>query len=58
MDKNVTINNQMVVEDEENKNGGSVILINKFDVAQDKIEQFLKDWAEKFLITLNNNLDL
>lgn len=46
MDKNVTINDQMVVEDEENKNGDSVILINKFDVAQDKIEQFLKDWAE------------
>ena len=23
-----------------------MILINKFDVAQDKIEQFLKDWAE------------
>ena len=46
MDKNVTINDQMVVEDEENKNGDSVILINKFDVAQVKIEQFLKDWAE------------
>ena len=45
MDKNVTINDQMV-EEEENKNGDSVILINKFDVSSDKIEQFLKDWAE------------
>ena len=45
MDKNVTINDQMV-EEEENKNGDSVILINKFDVSPDKIEQFLKDWAE------------
>ena len=45
MDKNVTINDQMV-EEEENKNADSVILINKFDVDPNKIEQFLKDWAE------------
>ena len=25
---------------------GSVILINKFNVAQGKVEQFLKDWGE------------
>jgi heme-degrading monooxygenase HmoA len=45
MDKNVTINDQML-EEEENKNGDSVILINKFDVDPNKIEQFLKDWTE------------
>lgn len=45
MDKNVTINDQMV-EEKENKNGDSVILINKFDVDPNKIEQFLKDWTE------------
>ena len=45
MDKNVTINDQMI-EEEENKNGDSVILINKFDVDPNKIEQFLKDWTE------------
>ena len=45
MDKNVTIKDQ-IKEEQENKNGDSVILINKFDVSPDKIEQFLKDWAE------------
>ena len=45
MDKNVTINDQMV-EEEENKNADSVILINKFDVEPNKIEQFLMDWTE------------
>ena len=45
MDKIVTINDQ-IKEEQENKNGDSVILINKFDVSPDKIEQFLKDWAE------------
>ena len=45
MDKNVTINDQ-IEKEQENKNGDSVILINKFDVSPDKIEQFLKDWAE------------
>ena len=45
MDKNVTINDQ-IKEEQGNKNGDSVILINKFDVSPDKIEQFLKDWAE------------
>lgn len=28
------------------KINGSVILINKFNVKPDKVEQFLKDWAE------------
>jgi heme-degrading monooxygenase HmoA len=45
MDKNVTINDQ-IEEERENKNRDSVILINKFDVPSDKIEQFLEDWAE------------
>ncbi|HEX7259269.1 MAG TPA: antibiotic biosynthesis monooxygenase family protein [Nitrososphaeraceae archaeon] len=45
MDKIVTINDQ-IKEEQGNKNGDSVILINKFDVSPDKIEQFLKDWAE------------
>ena len=45
MDKNVTINDQ-IKEEQGNKNGDSVILINKFDVSPDKIEQFLKDWTE------------
>jgi heme-degrading monooxygenase HmoA len=45
MDKNVTINDQ-IKEEQGNKNGDSVILINKFDISPDKIEQFLKDWAE------------
>lgn len=45
MDKNVTINDQ-IKEEQENKNGDSVILINKFDISPDKIEQFLKDWVE------------
>ena len=45
MDKIVTINDQ-IKEEQENRNGDSVILINKFDVSPDKIEQFLKDWAE------------
>ena len=45
MDKSVTINDQ-IKEEQENKNGDSVILINKFDVSPDKIEQFLKDWEE------------
>jgi len=44
MDKIVTINYQ-IKEEQRNKNGDSVILINKFDVSPDKIEQFLKDWA-------------
>ena len=47
MDNNVTINDQ-IEKEQENKNGDSVILINKFDVSPDKIEQFLKDWTETF----------
>ena len=45
MDKIVTINDQ-IKEEQGNKNGDSVILINKFDVDPNKIEQFLKDWTE------------
>ena len=30
----------------EEKIGGQIILINKFNVHTDKVEQFLKDWAE------------
>ena len=41
MDKNVTFNDQ-IKEEEENKNWESVILVNKFDLAQDKIDQFLR----------------
>ena len=47
MNKYVTINDQ-IEEEQENKNGDSAILINKFDVYPNKIEQFLKDWAETF----------
>ena len=36
---------------------GSVILINKFNVKPNKVEQFLKDWAED-AAALNNNQDL
>ena len=42
MDENVTIKDQM----EEEKETGSVILINKFNVEPDQVEQFLKDWTE------------
>ena len=42
MDENVTIKDQM----EEEKETGSVILINKFNVEPNKFEQFLKDWGE------------
>lgn len=42
MDENVTIKQQM---EEEEK--GSVILINKFNVEPDQVEQFLKYWAEE-----------
>ncbi|HJU59798.1 MAG TPA: antibiotic biosynthesis monooxygenase family protein [Nitrososphaeraceae archaeon] len=31
---------------EEKEIDGQVILINKFNVEPDKVEQFLKDWAE------------
>ena len=31
---------------EEKEIDGSVILINKFNVEPDRIEQFLKDWAD------------
>ena len=56
MDKNVTINDQ-IKEEQGNKNGDSVILINKFDVSPDKNEQFLRI-GQRLLVCLNNNLDL
>ena len=31
---------------EEKEIGGQVILINRFNVKPDKVEQFLKDWGE------------
>ena len=41
MDEKVTFKVQI-----EEKIDGQVILINKFNVNPDKVEQFLKDWAE------------
>jgi quinol monooxygenase YgiN len=41
MDKKIKFKDQI-----EEKIGGSVILINKFNVEPDKIKQFLSDWAE------------
>ncbi|MGE5634387.1 MAG: antibiotic biosynthesis monooxygenase family protein [Deltaproteobacteria bacterium] len=41
MDRKVTFKDQI-----EEKIDGQVILINKFNVKPDKVEQFLKDWAE------------
>jgi quinol monooxygenase YgiN len=47
MAKFVEMDNRVKFKDQiEEKIMGSVILINKFNVDQDKIEQFLKDWAE------------
>jgi hypothetical protein len=40
MDRNVTLAEQL--EDE----GGSVILVHKFDVPLEDIDQFLKRWEE------------
>jgi len=42
MDERITIKDQL----EEKDIDGQVILINKFNVTPDKIEQFLKDWEE------------
>ena len=42
MDDRITIKDQL----EEKEIDGQVILINKFNVAPDKVEQFLKDWKE------------
>ena len=42
MDERVKFKDQI----EEKEKEGSVILINKFNVEPDKVEQFLKDWAE------------
>ncbi|HEX2405907.1 MAG TPA: antibiotic biosynthesis monooxygenase, partial [Nitrososphaeraceae archaeon] len=42
MDKRVKFKDQI-----EEKIDGSVILINKFNVAQGKVEQFLKDWRDE-----------
>ena len=41
MDDRVNFKDQI-----EEKIDGQVILINKFNVAPDKVEQFLKDWKE------------
>ena len=47
MAKFVEMDDRVKFKDQiEEKVMGSVILINKFNVAQDKVEQFLKDWAE------------
>lgn len=47
MAKFVKMDDRVKFKDQiEEKIMGSVILINKFNVDQDKIEQFLKDWAE------------
>ena len=42
---------------EEKAIDGQVVLINKFNVKPDKVEQFLKDWG-KMLLTLKNSQDL
>lgn len=47
MTKFVEMDDRVKFKDQiEEKIGGSVILINKFNVAQGKVEQFLKDWGE------------
>ena len=58
MAKFVEMDDRMKFKDQiEEKIIGSVILINKFNVEPNKVEQFLKDWG-KMLLTLNNNQDL
>jgi quinol monooxygenase YgiN len=42
MDERVNFKDQI----QEKEIEGSVILINKFNVEPDKVDQFLKDWAE------------
>jgi len=42
MDERVKFKDQIEVKEIE----GSIILINKFNVKPEKVEQFLKDWAE------------
>jgi Antibiotic biosynthesis monooxygenase len=42
MDENVTLRDQMSDENET----GSVILINKFNVEPEQVDQFLKAWKE------------
>jgi heme-degrading monooxygenase HmoA len=47
MAKFVEMDDRVKFKDQiEEKMIGSVILINKFNVAQGKVEQFLKDWGE------------
>ena len=47
MAKFVEMDDRVKFKDQiEEKIDGSVILINKFNVEPDKIEQFVKDWAE------------
>lgn len=40
----------MIKEEEKNKNGDIVIVINKFDLTPDKIDPFLKDWTETSIL--------
>ncbi len=48
MAKFVEMDDRVKFKDQvEEKIVGSVILINKFNVAQGKVEQFLKDWGEE-----------
>ena len=47
MAKFVEMDDRMKFKDQiEEKIIGSVILINKFNVEPNKVEQFLKDWGE------------
>lgn len=41
MDDKITLNDQMEIQ-----HNGQVILINKFNVNSDEVEQFLKGWEE------------
>jgi hypothetical protein len=52
MDEKIKIKDQL-----EEEMDGQVILINKFNVTSDKIEQFLK-FGRKMLTALYNNLNL
>ena len=56
MDEKVKFKEQI----EEKEIDGQVILIDKFNVEPNKIEEFLKDWREdaRMLVNLNNSLDL
>ena len=47
MDETVTMKDQM-----EEEVSGPVILINKFNVEPEKIDQFLKGWQEDFNLSM------